>query len=241
MTNKDSRQKILDIIKENDIKPTPKWVFRLRSTGGWVSFLIAVILGGLAFSVIIYAIQQSDFRLGDHSAHSGLEMFLSILPLIWLVFVVVFFLVSILGIKYSWKGYKIPLLKQTGWSIGLSITIGTLFFIGGGGGWLDNTFERTVGAYESIEQRKMQIWSTPEEGYHSGVIDQVLEESISLRDFNEKVWIIDITDTWIAPSVLLESGERIKLLGNKTGESAFRADEIRPWGGGRRMGKKSNR
>ncbi|NNF36439.1 MAG: hypothetical protein HKN68_20220, partial [Saprospiraceae bacterium] len=159
MTDKNPRHKILEIIKESDIKPTPKWVFTLRSTGGWVSFLMAVVLGGLAFSVIIYAIQQSDFNLGDHFGHSGLEMVLSILPFIWLVLVVAFFLVSILGIRYSWKGYKLPLLKQVGWSIGLSITIGTLFFIAGGGGWLDSTFGKALGAYESIEERKMQVWS----------------------------------------------------------------------------------
>ena len=241
MTNNDPRHKILEIIKESDIKPTPRWVFTLRSTGGWVSFLMAVILGGLAFSVIIYAIQQSDFNLGDHFGHSGLEMVLSILPFIWLVLVVAFFLVSILGIRYSWKGYKLPLLKQVGWSIGLSITIGTLFFIAGGGRWLDSTFVKALGAYESIEERKMQVWSNPEEGYHSGIIEQITEESLSLRDYEDKVWTIDISDAWIAPPVMLESGERIKLLGNKRGSSTFQADEIRPWGGGKRMGNKSNR
>jgi hypothetical protein len=155
--------------------------------------------------------------------------------------VVAFFLVSILGIRYSWKGYKLPLLKQVGWSIGLSITIGTLFFIAGGGGWLDSTFGKALGAYESIEERKMQVWSNPEEGYHSGIIQDVIGESLTMKDFNEKIWTVDISDAWIAPPVLLESGERIKLLGEKQGSSDFRADEIRPWGGGGRMGNKSNR
>jgi hypothetical protein len=238
MTEKKTRDKILEIIKEEDIQPTPRWVFTLKSTGGWVAFLVAVLLGGLAFSVIIYAIQQSDFSLGDHLGHSGLEMVLSLLPFIWLMLVILFFLVSILGIRHSWKGYKLPVLKQAGWSIGLSITIGTLFFIAGGGGWLDSAFGKTLGAYETIEERKMQVWSNPEEGYHSGTIEQVSTESLTLKDFENKAWTIDISEAWIAPPVLLEPGEQVKMLGDLQGDSGFKADEIRPWGGRKSIRKK---
>ncbi len=240
MNSEESRHNIIDFIKEKEIKPTPSWVFTLKTTGGWISFLIGVLLGGLAFSVILYVIQQSEFSLIDHMSHSGFEMFLSLLPFIWLIFLVGFFIISIFGIRHSWKGYKIPLLKQALWSIGLSISIGTLFFIGGGGEWLDRAYGNTLSGYETIEERKMQVWSNPEEGYLSGFISETNEEQLIISDFSDRSWTIDISGSWIAPPVLLEVGERIKLVGEKKGEFQFKAEEVRPWGGRQRMGNRRN-
>ena len=235
MNSKENRRKILEIIKDEKIEPTPRWVFAIKSTGGWVSFLLAVIFGGLSFSVILYAIQQSEFSLIDHVGHSGMEMILSLLPFIWLIFFGVFFLVAIVGIRYSWKGYKIPILKQAGWSFGLSMIVGTLFFIGGGGSWLDGTFGTAMDNYKSIEERKIQIWSNPVDGYLSGTIQDVYEKSLTIRDFKSDEWTIDIGDAWIANPVLLETGERIKVIGDGTGTLEFKAEEIRPWGGRQRI------
>ena len=237
MNSKDQRHKILEIIEDESIKPTPRWVFTLKTTGGWISFLLAVFMGGLAFSVILYAIQQSDFSLTDHITHSGMELFLSLLPIIWLIFMGLFFIISLIGIRYSWKSYKIPVVKQAGWSVGLSVVIGTLFFIAGGGSWLDNTFGNAMTSYESIEERKIQIWSNPQEGYLSGIIKDVGEEELTITDFDNQAWTIDFNDSWVAGPVLLEIGEKIKVVGASTESFKFKAEEIRPWGGRQRMGK----
>ena len=240
MNSESPRHNIIDFIKEKDIKPTPGWVFKLKTTGGWILFLLAVLLGGLAFSVVLYAIQQSEFTLLNHLGHSGLEIFLSLLPFIWLGFLVLFFVVSIFGIRHSWKGYKIPLLKQALGSIGLSISIGTLFFIGGGGEWLDRAYGNTLSGYETIEDRKIQVWSNPDEGYLSGYINEINDDQLIISDFRDRTWTIDIKDSWIAPPVLIEVGERIKVVGEITGRMSFHADEIRPWGGRQRMRNRNN-
>ena len=240
MSSSNSKNRILEIIKEQEIKPIPRWRFTAMRTGGWFLFLLGVFLGGLAFSVILYAIQQTDFKLKDHFGHSGLEILLSIIPFVWLILVISFFLLSIVGIRNSWGGYKLSILKQTGWSIALSMALGTIFFIGIGGSWLDNAFGNAITDYQTIEERKTNVWSNPNEGMLSGIINEIDEQYLTIMDFKENEWTIEIEETWIAPPVLLEVGEKIKLLGEKITNNQFKADEIRPWGGRHRMRTKVN-
>ena len=78
-------EKILEQIRREQLRPKPRWHFVLKNALAWLAFAVAVILGGLAFSVILFAIQQTEFELLDHLNHSGIELFLGLLPLIWLV------------------------------------------------------------------------------------------------------------------------------------------------------------
>ena len=71
----------------------------------------------------------------------------------------------------------------------------------------------------------------PDEGYLGGTIENVNGDSFLLKDFDGNTWAVSYQEAFIARVILLEQGEQIKLIGQKTGKSQFRADEIRPWGG----------
>jgi hypothetical protein len=230
-------EKLIATIKEQDIRQVPKWRFLVKNGLAWVVFLIAVLLGAGAFSVILFAIQQTDFNVVNHLAHSRLELFLGLLPFVWLSFLIVFLLVAFHSVQYSKKGYKFTVAKRFGFSAGLSILLGTLFFIGGGAHQLEHAFAVNVELYESIQQKKMKLWSMPEDGYLSGKIEAVNDDYLQLKDFNGTTWQVSYDSAFIAPVVQLEPGETIKMIGKMTSENGFKAQEIRPWGGrGRRMG-----
>ncbi len=229
--------KLIETIKKEKIKPKPKWVFNLNNFLLWLMYFLFVLVGAISFSVILFAIQQTDFELLSHIGHSRIELFLSILPFIWLVLLIVFILGSLYAIYYSQRGYKFTFSRLIAINVGLSVLIGTIFFIGGGASWFENAFAIRTGFYESIQKKKEKIWQNPDKGNLAGVIYDVKDGILEFNDFENKKWIINIDSTFIANPVLLEKGEKIKITGVKIDDETFKAKEIYPWGG-REMQKK---
>lgn len=233
--------KILEKIKEKDIKPKPKWQFSLKSILIWAIYFGFVIVGSVSFSIILFAIQQTDFVLLSHIGHSKLELLLAILPFIWIILLVVFLLGSIYAIYNSNKGYKFTFSKLIGFNVGLSILLGTLFFIGGGAQWFENAFAIESGFYNSIQNRKEKIWQNPEKGNLAGTIIKIDDKIIELKDFAGNKWKINIDTAFIPNSVFLEVDEKIKLIGEKISKNSFSAKDIFPWGGKGTRNKMRNR
>lgn len=227
----DPADKIIQSIKEQQLKPTSRWYYRLREGIIWTLFGISIILGAMAFSIILYAIQQADFNLVKHISHSRLELLLAILPFIWIVLMIVGLVLALVSLKNTWRGYKISPLRLVTTNLALSILLGTAFFIGGGGDKLESAFNRTGFDYTSIQERKQLIWSHPEEGMLAGKIEGITNDEMTLTDFGGNTWHVNIDGAFIAPVLTLEPGETVKLTGSQTAEETFRAKEVRPWGG----------
>ena len=224
-------KEILNKIKEENIKPIPKWYFLGRNLLIWTAFGLTVLIGAIAFSIILFAIQQTDFNLISHLSHSKLELFLGLLPFFWIITLIIFLIMGIYSLQRSPRGYKLRWPKMAGVHVSLSILVGTLFFLAGGAGKLEKAFAVRMALYESIEEKKVKIWMMPEEGFLSGTIESVSDSIFQLIDFDEDKWQIDYSNAFIPPVVLLEKGEKIKLIGAQTNAGTFTAEEIRPWGG----------
>jgi len=227
----DNSSKLIEAIKEKQIMPIPKWRFILKDTAIWILFFMSVIFGALAFSIILFAIQQADFDLVSQMSGSWDKMIMGLVPLIWIIGLVICIVIAILSIKNSKKGYRFSAIALVGYGTALSILIGTLFFISGGAHWLENIFAKNISPYESVEERKTRVWSNPGEGFLSGTIISVRDSTFELTDLKGKAWEINFAHSDIVPAVSIEEGEKIKMTGLMTSDDTFRADMIRPWGG----------
>ena len=227
----DNTTRLLEKIRADHMKPRSRWQFTLWNNITWLIFIICVLFGGLAFSVILFAIQQVDFSIISHLSHSWKEFVLGLIPFFWIITLVLLLLLAIFSIKNSKKGYKFTSLSLVGIGTALSILAGTFFFISGGAQWLEHTFAVKVSSYEGIQERKLKVWSVPEDGFLSGTIISAGDSIFELEDFNGKTWIIDFTAADKVPAVGIIDGEKIKLTGKMTSEKTFKADLIRPWGG----------
>jgi hypothetical protein len=227
----DNSAKLIERIKEERVKPVPRWRFTLKDSLIWLCFIACTLIGALAFSVILFAIQQADFNFLGHLSHSWFEMMLVLVPLAWIIGLVLFLVFAIFSIKNSKKGYKFAPPALVAIATGLSILIGTLFFISGGAGWLENAFASRIDAYEGIEERKARVWSAPENGFLSGTIISVSDSLFELKDLKGKTWMVSYAGADIVPAVHIMDGEKIKMTGTMTSEDAFKAEMIRPWGG----------
>jgi hypothetical protein len=227
----DNSKKLIEKIKELQLKPLSRWRFTAKNNMIWLIFIFCVLFGALAFSVILFAIQQVDFDIIGHMSHSRSELLLALVPFFWIISLFVFLVIAMISIKNSKKGYKFTSLSLIGFGTALSILGGTLFFISGGAQWLENAFASNVSQYESIQERKTKVWSLPEDGYLSGTILSAGDSTFELDDFTGKSWIVDFKDADIVPSIEIIDGEKIKLTGKMTSDKTFKADKIRPWGG----------
>lgn len=227
----DPSKRLIEKIREQEISPKPKWFFFLRNRLVLSGFLLFILLGGISFSIVLLVLQQADFQLLEHFGHSRWESVLSLLPFLWLVLLVVALGLAMWSLRRIKRGYKFPLGQLAGYSVALSMVIGTLFFISGGGKALEDAFAIQVSFYEGIREKKEKLWTMPEEGYLSGKIEKTEIGSLELRAFNGTLWEVDVSEASFPPFVLLERGEEIKLIGELMGDHQFRAREIRPWGG----------
>lgn len=224
-------EKLIKTIQEQQITQVPRWRLRLFAWLPGLLFAGSLLAGALACSVILFAIQQTEFNVLRHLGHSAAELLLGLLPLAWLAAMAGFLLLSLYGLRHTRRGYKVGWLRMAGYSAALSILLGTAFFMSGGAGWLERVFDTRMGAYESIDDRKIRMWSAPERGLLCGTIQWAGEQSLQLQDFSGKSWLVRLDSAFIAPAAALEPGERIKLLGTMDGPAGFAAAEIRPWGG----------
>ena len=227
----DNPDKLIERIKSNNIKPKPKWYFSAKNTLVWTLYFIFILIGAISFSIILFAIQQTDFELLSHIGHSKLEALLSILPYIWLISLLGFIAGSIYSIYHSKRGYKFAFTKITAFSVGLSMILGTIFFISGGASWFEEAFALRVGFYESIQKKKEKIWQNPAKGNIAGKITNVEDDKIEVLDLDNHKWTISLDGVFIPRAVFLEKGEKIKITGKKISDTEFKAEGIYPWGG----------
>lgn len=223
--------KLIDRIKKENIRQVPKWYFQWKKGAVWTSYIFFLLIGSISFSVVLFTIQQSEFALLSHINDSFLELILVLLPILWLILLILFLAGSILSAKNSDKGYKLSFGKWLALSTGLSIVAGTLFFISGGAQWVENSFANQVELYQSVQEKKISIWSQPENGTLSGEVLSADEGQLQIRDFSGSVWTIVLPEeVFIAPRALLEKGQFLKINGTILEDHRFEATEIRPWG-----------
>ncbi|QQS58863.1 hypothetical protein IPN35_04665 [Candidatus Peregrinibacteria bacterium] len=231
-------QKITAQIKKRHIRQWPRLYFVLKNTAFWLLFSLSVLVGAIAFSVILYALIEADFEVLRYASSSAVGFFLATLPLYWMFFFGLFLLIALFGFRKTKKGYRIPLVWLLFGNITLSILFGFVFFRLIGAEIIEATLARAMPFYTRIEHQRRDAWSHPREGFLAGVVTRHSPEKhiLIVNDFSTQDWEVSIDDVeFVHPLVmaLIEeneiTGRQIKVLGNPTGENTFHARSLLPW------------
>jgi len=232
MENKFS-QKVLEKIKEEKIEPKPRWQFLLKDYFIWLTFGISLLVGGLAFCVMLLIILDNDWDIYRYLEISPLEHFLISLPYIWILLLLLFLAVAYYNYRYTKKGYCCNAFTILALSVFGSIILGTFFHALGLGGKIDRTLSRNFSFYQKIHCccHRKDIWTQPEKGLLGGKIIGIKNVSnFDLEDFSGFIWQVEKNEqTLLRGPILVEIEEEVKLIGKKKEEKVFRAFEIRPW------------
>lgn len=225
-------EKIINKIKERGIMPKPKWNFWLKNGLIWLASIVFLLVGGLAFSVIIYMFKYNNWDVWEYVNDNFWAFVLVTLPYFWLVFLIIFIALVYHYFRHTQKGYKYKLLTIVLSSVGLSLVFGVFMFYLGAGETIDDILGQQLPFYRQMfnkANQHMMIWSHPDNGLLAGTIVSLEGDSIFvLQDFENEVWEVNSARAMIVPEVVIAPGEKIRTIGREVGDYAFEAFRIMP-------------
>jgi hypothetical protein len=229
-------EELLDKIKTKHLLPTPRWHFLLKNYVVWGIGLLSLIIGGLAFSVIIYMFSYNDWNIYDKLSNSFTEFVILTLPYFWIVFLIFFIVIVNYNIKYTKQGYRYHASVVLAVSVILSMGLGVLFFGLGMGQEIDDILGERMPFYERIINRRIGDWNHPEAGRLTGIIASTsADKKFILYGFDKHEWEVNYTNAKLAPFAEIKVGLPVRLIGLQTKLYFFEAEQILPVGPGRRF------
>jgi len=231
MTEQNIAKKILEKIKQANLKPKPKWQFTLFDILPWFLFTLAVLIGSLATSIIILMTRTNDW---DLYGRMGRFFFLKTIPYFWIIILILFLVLAYINFNKTKGGYRYQFYIIILASVIISVVLGVLFYNLGFSENLEFRMQKQVPFYRNVIMGHMMkpqkmMWSNPEEGFLAGQVISITDNyDFIFKDFETNQWhIIATEDSYIHP-FRLETDMKLRLLGQKIAEELFEAQEIRP-------------
>lgn len=222
-------------IEKEKIQPNSRKYFSARNILFWGSAILMLIFSSFAVSLILFLIFDLDWDIYSHLNDSWLENILIAIPHLWILLMTIFAALSYFLFRKTKKSYRrsFALIILT---IFISSLIGgTALYASGISENLNNVFKENIPQYENLVHSKEDQWSQAENGLLSGTINAVNNNSLEIKDLKNQNWTIYINEnTNIKGRANISPNEEIKIIGEKISENEFQAEEIRPWGKGKR-------
>lgn len=223
-------EKILQKIKDENIRPIPRWIFVFRKIAMYVLLVFAILLGSVSFSMILTNLDFSEF---SHGLSHGFRRGIFVLPFLWLIVTSVLLVLSYFNYRKTSKGYRV----STGILILVllmsSLLLGGVLHLNGASYRIHRMIRHSMPFYNQMHSKMMDQSCDISQGMLCGEIIGNRQDQISLRSFkiqttNGEIWDIQAQEADIRGwPRLLEEG-KIRVWGNVKGDKAFNATEIRP-------------
>jgi hypothetical protein len=218
----------LNQIEAKKIKPKPKWQFLLKNYLIWSIAGIAALIGSLAMAVIIYIAVNRDWFLYSQKIHRPpLGNFLLDLPIIWIILLLIVVFIALYDVRHSKTGYKYSVYLIVIGSLLIIFVCGIIGHYFGLGAGIDKRAGQKIPFYRSIEKQTFNLWTEVENGHLGGkFVRKIDDNTIEIRDLAGKTWQVDITNI---ENPLFKEGEKLKIIGDKTDDNTFKAQDIHFW------------
>lgn len=225
---KDLSKNILDHIERESIRPSSKWKFLLKNDAVWAAFVLAVLVGSVSVSAILYLIVDHDWDVYPQLEKGAGEYVLLSLPYAWIAALALFSALAYYNYKHTKSGYKHKAYVIVLGSVVVSVVIGSAMYAAGFGSKIDRAFAQKMPLYEKALFHRTLIWQNDDYGLLAGEIVEIEDEKIELEDLRGKGWIVIYSEAHLPPEFELEEGLRVKLIG-EVEDDVFLAKEIRPF------------
>lgn len=240
---KNISNEVLKKIKDNNIKPKPRWYFITKNYFIWLLFGISIILGSFAFSMVLFITKQLDWDIYHYIGESFLKTVFVSLPYLWLIFLILFIGVAYYNFIHTKRGYRFKFISILLISLIISVTLGTGLYFNGFSERLENVFSEKIPYYNRLVYTCEKQWMQPERGLLAGTIMKIElpENNFILKDLNNNKWKIKANRAIWKGKLTPTPGLKIKLIGKLMDDNTFEATEIRTWQGQGQFIKGKNR
>ncbi|MDD2806967.1 MAG: hypothetical protein PHW95_00395 [Patescibacteria group bacterium] len=215
-------QKVLEKIKTQHLSPKPRWEFLLKDYVVWSFFVVAILVGSLATSVLIFMVDHNDW-VDDDFRIGSVQNLISDLPIFWAALVLIFLFVAYYNFKHTDKGYKFNPFSVVASSILISLAVGTAVYATGGGEKLESVFYNRIPFYRQLINNGGFSWAATSDHRLAGTVQAQRDGGFILRDFGGKVWLV----YWTENGPDIRYGIRVKMIGDVLSPNEFRADQLK--------------
>jgi hypothetical protein len=224
----DLSKKIAEAIKEKKITPTPRWQFMAKECSIWTIGGILLIIGSLAFSVVLYMTINNDWEIHETIDKDFLGFIVLSFPYFWLVLLLVLIYGGEYYFRHTEKGYKYSLPTIVVGIVTANVIFGTIFYNVGLGRAIDVVFIERVPKYERFIGNRHMRWAFPEGGLLAGRVIEVERDEIVIEDIRGNTCEIDIEEARVASGIEFITGVVIKIIGSVELKGEFKAYKIFP-------------
>jgi hypothetical protein len=220
---------VLKKIDEKEITPRPKWQFILSHILLWGVFGVSIILGSIATSLVLAKLFANDWTLIPRLPGGPIRGFLLVLPYLWIAVMALMIFIASQVFTKTKKGYKHHPWIIVALSILVSITLGSILFATRTADYVENAMRMNIKPYQQYQELRERIWHAPDNGILPGKIIKITSDKlIILNDLTGKTWNVDISEAMYPHHMELEEGSNIIAVGDKTSETEFKADILKP-------------
>jgi len=228
------RDRVFCAIADQKVEPRPCYVFWCQNSAMWLIWLLTVLLGALATAVLLFTSTYRYYDIYEAMHDNFVTFFLQALPLLWIVAFVVLMLVAMRGLRATRRGYRLSPVLVGGSSVGVSVLLGLLASTLGFGFVVDRALGEHAPMYRSLAEQEQQMWQQPDEGRLVGQaagVETREQMTVQFVDSAGVAWNLDIQELRPQDHLLLESAQRVRVLGMQLeGEvPRFHACGVFPW------------
>jgi len=202
--NKNLIQKINKEIKDNDLKPTKRWIFQVKNLALWIPGILSINIGALAVSSLIFGIDHGGLRYASYFETSFLIVAIQALPYIWIILVTVFGGIAIRSLRITRHGYRYKAATLILVSLIMSIILGGVGYVTGIGQYIDSTLEQVSPRISALGQQQA-FWNNPEHGRLAGTVRKVHDEFFTVKDITGETWLVTLDEVFRKDSVILNA------------------------------------
>lgn len=223
-------KQILARIRRDKVKPKARGYFVARDTAIWALVLVFVAALGISFGMVIFTVFSTDTTLLNRLGFTTFEKIASSVPYFWLLATLVVGLGSYAGYRSTKRGYRLGVSRFFAVLGLLTVGAGALVYALRIAEYVDTVASENIPIYNVIVPINTSSWFDPDKGLLSGTVkSRESEDQLIIRDQDLGTWVVDSSDLDIFEDPRFQSGERVKLIGERTGPDTFKAIEIHPW------------
>jgi hypothetical protein len=226
--NTQTPQTILDKIKAQNIKPKARWYFVVQHAALWVPAILVTALGTIAFAGELYAVTHSGWEVREFIYPSQIDFLLATMPVLWISSFLLFGTFIVKAFRSIHAGYRFSIKSILIGSVVTSIVLGTAIF------YVDKEFQVESIIGYPIHERETALWNSPQQGRLAGTVEEKTEESIVLRDKNNKLWTVDLSEFATTSLPFVAVGKDVRVIGASSEDDGdeFVGCNVLPWEAG---------
>lgn len=225
-------KKVLDKIKQEDLKPISKYNFLLKNYILWGFGVFTLILGSLAVSVIIFMLTSQEWGIYKQIGNGFFNFLFLVIPYFWFIVFALFVFITYLNYKHTKFGYRHSFKMVILVYFLLTLVLGGILYFVKVGDKMENLFVQKVPFYEMMTEHRQRVWQHPEIGLLGGRIEKFLPNGFMLIDIDNSSWLVDTKEAQFFGIRELKIGNNVGLTGEKIAEGLFKANTVKVKGVG---------